>query len=231
MSRPVVAFDIEVVGTPWEQLDEATRGYLLNRARSPEDRESVPEKTALVPGIGKVVAIAFWRLDRDTGGVLLEGEDSGGFSEWDQVPGSMICTGEEATLLKTFWEKAKDYGRLVSYYGRGYDGPVLLIRSAMHGIAPSRKLAAGYRYSIGDHCDLFDVLSFHGSSGRYSLDYWCRRFGVESPKGSLDGSQVGAAYREGRIMEIGEYCLRDARATARLYQALEPTLLPLFRDR
>ena len=35
-----ISFDIEVAGFPWEEVDEITRGYLLNRARSPEDREA-----------------------------------------------------------------------------------------------------------------------------------------------------------------------------------------------
>ena len=62
----------------------------------------------------------------------------------------------------------------------------------------------------------------------YKLDYWCRRFDVESPMGSIDGSQIARAYREGRIEEIGEYCLRDVRATAQLFRRLQDTLLPLF---
>ena len=53
---------------------------------------------------------------------------------------------------------------------------------------------------------------------------------MESPKGSIDGSQVGRAYREGRIEEIGEYCLRDVRATGELYSRVEKTLLPLFAN-
>jgi hypothetical protein len=74
------------------------------------------------------------------------------------------------------------------------------------------------------------VLSFMGTwRERYSLDFWCRRFDVESPKGSIDGSQIARAYREGRIEEIGEYCLRDVRATASLYARIQDTLLPLFR--
>ena len=97
------------------------------------------------------------------------------------------------------------------------------------GVVPSRNLVP-YRYDIGQHCDLFDVFTFMGAArNRYSLDYWCRRFDVESPKGSLDGSQIARAYRDGRIEEIGEYCLRDVRATAELYRRVEPTLLPLFQ--
>ncbi|MFT5689305.1 MAG: putative PolB exonuclease-like 3'-5' exonuclease, partial [Planctomycetota bacterium] len=84
-------------------------------------------------------------------------------------------------------------------------------------------------WKLERHVDLMDVLSFQGSwRERYSLDYWCHRFGVESPKGGIDGSQVGRAYDEGRIDEIGEYCLRDVRATGELFKHLEHTLLPLL---
>ena len=117
----------------------------------------------------------------------------------------------------------------MTFDGRGYDGPILTIRSAQLGVKPTRDLVP-YRYDIGEHCDLADVLTFQGSyNERYSLDYWCRRFDIESPKGSIDGSQVARAYREGRIEDIGEYCLRDVRATAQLYSKLEGTVLPLFK--
>ncbi len=47
-----IAFDIEVAGFPWEEVDEITRGYLLSRARIPEDREAVVGRAALYPGLG-----------------------------------------------------------------------------------------------------------------------------------------------------------------------------------
>ena len=224
-----ITFDIEVAGFPWEEVDEITRGYLLSRARSPEDREAVPERNALVPGLGKIIAIAMWLVEQDRGYLLLEG-DSQPEHEWEKVPNSKIMRGTETELLENFWRIVGGRSlRLVSYNGRGYDGPIMMIRSAQLGVRPSINLVP-YRYDISSHCDLQDVLCFQGSTrDRYSLDYWCRRFDIESPKGSIDGSQVGRAYREGRIEDIGEYCLRDVRATAELYSKLSPTLLPLFK--
>ena len=106
---------------------------------------------------------------------------------------------------------------------------MLMIRSAQLGVRPSINLLP-YRYDVSSHCDLQEVFTFHGSfRDRYSLDYWCRRFDVESPKGSIDGSQVARAYRDGRIEDIGEYCLRDVRATAQLYGKVQGTLLPHFK--
>ncbi|MFT4648841.1 MAG: hypothetical protein ACI9X4_002075 [Glaciecola sp.] len=232
--RQTIVFDIEVAGFLWDEVDETTRGYLVERERDPKRRDAVPERLALYPGLGKVIAIGLWLVEQDRGLILLEGEPTEEHV-WEKVGDSKIFRGSEEQILKRFWEVvgARDStgrsSRLVTFNGRGYDGPVLMVRSAQLGLAPSRQLVP-YRYDLADHCDLFDVLTFQGATrDRYSLDYWCRRFDVQSPKGSIDGSQVGRAYREGRIEDIGEYCLRDVRATGELYSKLADTLLPLFK--
>ena len=229
MTRPTIVFDIEVAGFAWEDVDEITRGYLVQRAKDEREREALPERLALFPGLGRVIAIGMWNVEADRGLVLLDGE-AAEQREWERVPQSDVFRGDEAALLTRFWELcSRKRPRFVSYNGRGYDGPVLMVRSAQLGIAPTLNLLP-YRYDLADHCDLMDVLSFQGARREnYSLDYWCRRFDVESPKGGLDGSQIGRAYRAGRIEEIGEYCLRDVRATAQLFQKLEGTLLPHFK--
>lgn len=231
-------FDIEVAGLQWEDVDEATRGYLLQREEEGPRRDAVPERMALYPGLGKVIAIGLWHVESDRGLLLLEGPSESSKQEWEKVRGADIWRGNEQELLERFWNIAggrKPDGsrgslpRLVSYNGRGYDGPVLTVRSAQLGLPPSRNLVP-YRYDLSEHTDLQDVLIFQGATrDRYSLDFWCRRFDVSSPKGSIDGSQVGRAYREGKIEDIGEYCLRDVRATAELYTKLKDTMLPLFK--
>lgn len=225
---PTIAFDIEVAGTPWEEVDEITRGYLLTRARDEQEREALPERMALYPGLGRVIAIGLWNLDKERGLVLLEGE-SAPQREWERVPHSDVFRGSERELLEQFWSIVeRKQPRLVSFNGRYYDGPILMIRSGQLDVKPSLNLVTN-RYRFEQHVDLTEVFTFQGAwRERYSLDYWCRRLDVESPKGSIDGSQISRAYREGRIEEIGEYCLRDVRATAALYARLEPTLLPLF---
>ena len=233
-SRSTIVFDIEVAGFKWEEVDESTRGYLLEREKDPARRDAVPERLALYPGLGKVIAIGLWLVEADRGLILLEGPEAEE-QPWEKVPHSKIYRGSEAQILQRFWEivgpqeGGGPLSRLVTFNGRGYDGPVLMVRSAQLEVAPSRQLVP-YRYDLSDHCDLFDVLTFQGATrDRYSLDYWCRRFDVESPKGSIDGSQVGRAYRDGRIEDIGEYCLRDVRATGELYRRLATTLLPHFK--
>ena len=151
------------------------------------------------------------------------------YEPYERMPGCKVFRGGEADLLREFWLRTggKDgkRPRLISFNGRAYDLPTLAIRSAMLGIRPSRPIE-GKPWERGEHVDLMDVFNFGGQARQsYKLDYWCRRFGVESPKTDLDGSLVGRAYRDGRIQDIGEYCLRDTRATAELYRRIKPTLL------
>lgn len=227
LRHPLVAVDIEVAGMEWEEVDEATRHYLLSRHPEEEGQESIRHRLALVRGLGRVVAIGVWNVDKDTGAVLVQGSGNR-WQDFEPVPGAKAWRGNERELLAEFWRLAAEWGTIITYNGRGYDGPVLLTRSAMLDVVPTRSLV-GYRYSVRDHCDLMDVLNFFGAAREsYSLDFWCRRFGVESPKGKMDGAVVARKAREGRYDEIAEYCLRDTRATADLFRRLRATLIPLL---
>ena len=123
------------------------------------------------------------------------------------------------------------YNRFVTFNGRGFDGPFLMLRSAALGVRVSKNLV-GYRYALRPHTDLLDVLTFFGVSRKWNLDFACKALGVESPKEQgMDGYSVGPYYRSGRLREIALYCRRDVEATARLFQRLDETILHVFEDR
>ncbi len=137
-----------------------------------------------------------------------------------------------AEIVKKFWQGLAYFPRakLVTFNGRSFDGPFLMLRSAMLGI-PAVKNLVGYRYAVRPHLDLLDVVSFFGASRKWNLDFTCKAFGVESPKEhGMDGYSVGPYYRAGRLREIAQYCRRDVEATARLYLKIEKTLLPALKD-
>ena len=238
MGRPAIAFDIESVGCEWEDLDAPTQDYLVVRSRRRRVREGLPaegseeyarDTLSLSPGTGRIVAICMVHMSTGQGAMLYEGR--GGWV--DTEPGeTRIFRGDEEAMLREFWILLERFGRVITYNGRGFDIPFAYLRSALHGIKPSRSLL-GNRFAIGEHCDLAEVLTFFGAAQeRFSLDYWCRRFDIESPKEEgIDGSQVAGLYHEGRIDDIAEYCLRDARATGELYRCLEKTLVELYLKR
>ena len=109
MSTPTIVFDIEVAGFAWEEVDEITRGYLVNREKDATRRDSVPDRTALFPGLGKVIAIGMWLVGRDAKGepldrgmMLLEGAAEEEHA-WEKVPGSKLYLADERKLLARIW--------------------------------------------------------------------------------------------------------------------------------
>lgn len=223
MSDPL-AIDIETVGRDWDSLDEDVQSYLLGRATSQEERQSVPDELALNPGTGRIIAIGMWRPEQEKGGVLVEA-DTDGQPSWESLEGNAsIYQGSEKQILEEFWDfVAGRAGQIITYNGRRFDGPFLMLRSVILDVLPTRNLLP-YRYSFEEHCDLAEVVSFHGARRLETLDFWCQQMGLESPKVSLEGSMIGEYYEEGKIDQIASYCLEDAKATAALYRKLRPII-------
>jgi DNA polymerase elongation subunit (family B) len=226
-----VVFDIETVGVEWNSLDDAQRAYLLKNAKTDDERRLIPEWLSLWPMTGKIVVLAMQNVETGKGRVWYEKTD--GHSEEQSQDGTFDYVGDtEAAFLDEFWKTIVRFDRFVTFNGRGFDCPWLMLRSAILGVKPSRNLL-GYRYTCRPHVDLLEVLTFFGSGGsaarKFNLDFFCKSFGIASPKEhGMDGYSVGPYYREGRLREIAHYCRRDVEATAALYRKVETTLLPLI---
>jgi predicted PolB exonuclease-like 3'-5' exonuclease len=64
-----------------------------------------------------------------------------------------------------------------------------------------------------------EELTFHGLIKKFNLDFYCRAFGIESPKSrGVTGMDVKELYEAGRIDEIAVYCGNDVRATFKLFE-------------
>jgi hypothetical protein len=225
-----VVFDIETVGIEWDALDDAQRTYLERNARTEEERRKIPEQLSLWPFTGRIVVLAMLNPESGHGRVWYEKTD--GRVEETSSDGLFTFVGDsEPAFLTEFWAAITRFHRFVTFNGRGFDGPFLMLRSAALGI-PVTKNLVGYRYALRPHTDLLDVLTFFGVSRKWNLDFACKALGVESPKEhGMDGYSVGPYYKSGRLFEIAQYCRRDVEATARLYRKLERTLLPVLEDR
>ena len=146
MASQPLAIDVETVGLPWEGLMPAIQDYLLERARDDEERAAFPEQLALYPGTAQVVAIGMWMPGEQRGGVLVN--NSTGPREWEALyDGARVFHGGEAEILTEFWELVQRSDTIVTYNGRTFDCPILMLRSAVLGVRPSRNLMP-YRYSF-----------------------------------------------------------------------------------
>ena len=226
-----LVFDIETSALPLEHFDATQQEYLFREA------ERIPDETAraarraelhhqfnLWPFTAQVVCIAMLNADTQRGQVLFTAED---YAEErsEAEPVEFVPCMDESEMLTAFWDVAKHYDSIATFNGRGFDVPFIYLRSALLNVPISRKDWLGYRYQTEPHCDLAEQFTFYGVSGRdgaarrFNLDFYCKAFGIESPKShGVSGMDVNSLVAEGRYREIAEYCLRDVRATVLLYQ-------------
>jgi hypothetical protein len=213
MSKIIV--DIETVGFDFESYDAKSQEYLLKFAETEEEKEDAKKKLSLFPLTGEVVAIGMLNPDTMRGTVLFQDKNSKTprLEENDIVYES----GNEVEILEKFWDIVKTYDQVITFNGRGFDAPYLMLRSAVHKIRATKNMM-GYRYDFKEHCDLMEQLTFYGATRKFSLDFYATSFGIKSSKADgIDGSRVGDFYKKGKYMDIARYCFRDLVATKELY--------------
>lgn len=119
---------------------------------------------------------------------------------------------DEAGQLRAFSEfMAREAPTLVTWNGRGFDLPVIILRSLKHAVPMGwyyQRRDVRYRFSDEGHLDLGDALADRGAAKMTSLDNAARLIGLPGKMG-VDGSQVEGLHLAGRIEEIRHYCLTD----------------------
>lgn len=228
-----LVFDIETSALPLETFDEAQQEYLFRDAERLPDavarearRADIQQQFSLWPLTAQILCIAMVNTDSERGQVLFQADDCDPVSaDEPAAPVRFTPCPDEVELLSAFWRVAGKFEQVVTFNGRGFDVPFLYLRSAVLGVPILRKDWLGYRFQTEPHCDLAEQLTFYSVSGRdgaarrFNLDFYCKAFGIESPKShGVTGRDMNAMLAEGRQREIAEYCLRDVRATLQLYR-------------
>ena len=234
---PRLIFDIETVGVEFDSLDDKSQELLLRFAETPEDAEAVKEGLGFSPLTGQVVAIGVLNPETAKGAVYLldpvrtngsQGDPTSNGAGPENKDVQYIPHKNEKDLLKSFWDAAAHYDQFVTFNGRSFDAPYLMVRSAVNKIKPAKNLMT-YRYEseqygkIITHLDLLDRLTFFGAVRRKgNLHMWCQAFGIESPKSKgVSGDDVARLFKEKKYMTIAEYCFDDVLATEKLYEYWE----------
>jgi len=146
-----LVIDIETVGIPWEELDPYVREYLI-KGLSDGDAEETRRAGGLSPFRGKIVSIGVINIEDGRSCALYEVP---GQTEivYERAGARTYISGTEKQILERFWSFFENDSRFISFNGRQFDGPFLMIRSAIHGVTPKRDLV-GYRYGFHPNCDL-----------------------------------------------------------------------------
>ena len=215
MSKKLV-IDIETIGADFESFDETTREYLLKYAGTEDEVKAVKEGLGFSPLTGEIVAIGMLNPETERGAVYYQSPEV--LQEPLEEDGIEYVADTEAGILGRFWEAVRHYDQVITFNGRGFDAPFLILRSAVHRIKPTKDLMPN-RYNLS-HCDLIDVLTFYGAVRRkFSLHMWCKAFGIKSPKEEgVTGYEVPQLFKNREYLTIARYCVGDLHATKELFE-------------
>ncbi len=213
---PILVFDIETVPDiaglrrsrqlPAELPDAAVQDWFTQQRRAQTGGDFAPHH------LQKVVAIACAL------------RDGAGF----KIASVGNPDDTEPELIRRFFDLVDKFTpQLVSWNGGGFDLPVLNQRALIHGVTAARFWDWGdddrefkWNSYLGRyhtrHLDLMDVLAMYQPRASAGLDAMARLAGFPGKLG-MDGSEVDAAVRQGRLEEVRRYCETDVMNTYLLY--------------
>ncbi|WBR53733.1 3'-5' exonuclease [Campylobacter sp. VBCF_01 NA2] len=147
---------------------------------------------------------------------------------------STLQADDEKGKIKKFIDFINSHNpRLVSFNGRGFDLPMIMVRAMVHNISASEyfctddKLAnkdkwTNYRsrYDGVFHLDLLDHICDFGSVRGLKLDFLCASLGLPG-KYDVHGDQVLELFYDEKGDKIDEYCQSDTLNTYWLFLKYE----------
>ena len=210
-----LVFDIETSALPLDHFDEAQQEYLFRECEKLTDesaratrRAEIQQQFSLWPFTAQTVCVAMLNVESSRGQVLFIAEDYEDDAS-EAGPVEFVPCMDEVELLTAFWDVARHSDHIVTFNGRGFDVPFIYLRSALLNVSISRKDWLGYRFQTEPHCDLAEQLTFYGVSGRdgaarrFNLDFYCKAFGIESPKAQgVTGRDINTLLAEGQYRDI-----------------------------
>ncbi len=193
---------------------------------NPDPATLFGERSGVYSEFAKVVCIGFGSLQQQD-------------NTWKMRLKSLV-NDDEKILLKDFCEVVKRFSshyrdiRFCGHNIKEFDMPFLCRRMLINGIPiPEQLQVAGKKPWEVSHLDTMEMWKFGDFKNFTSLSLLAAVFGIPSPKGDIDGSQVANVYwNEKDLPRIGRYCLQDVLTSAKVYLKLkalnEIDLEPIF---
>jgi len=205
--RRFLTLDLETV--PDEELVVAVAG-VPGRPYAEQLGRVVAERRARTGGRSDFLPLPY---HRPVAACLLEAREEGGvvsvtdLSSWTDRGGP----GDERAFLERFWERAEG-ATLVTFHGRGFDLPVLELRSLKHAVPIGPPGDSG----AGRHFDVKEALSGRGAAQAAPLDLYAKLVGLPG-KEEVVGADVQRLYAAGDLDRIAAYCMTDVVQTFLLF--------------
>lgn len=222
-TRRFVTLDLETV--PDAALVSAVDGQ-PSRPYAEQVRRLVDERRARSGGRSDFLPLPY---HRPVAACTLEAEEENGAirvvdaTSWTDRAGG----ADEAGFLRRTWQRLAGK-TLVSFHGRGFDLPVLELRSLKLGIPAPRWFQGAREDGSDGHLDLLNLLSNGRAAPAAPLDLYAKLVGLPG-KEEVAGRDVQALYAGAALDTIAAYCMTDVVQTWLLflrYRLVEGTLTP-----
>jgi DNA polymerase elongation subunit (family B) len=191
------------IQAPSNYKDEAKIAEYIEKARNQE-----LAKAALDPDLCRVVAIAYQDI-----------EDG---YQLNPVGWTAKNEDEERRMLTAFWKRMRSqYGgpkTLIGFNINEFDVPTLMRRSLYLNV-PMVKYEVG-RYRHPRIVDIMQELSYDGKLKYRTLEFYCKRFGIEEPDPLKSGYEVLERVVMGDYASVLAHCKADVRKETRLAEAV-----------
>lgn len=215
--------DIETVGTsrkdvidyiaatvkPPATYKKAESIEAWHKEQGPDAIAEAVAKTGLDGAFGQVVCIGYQLDDMESPFVMH------GLNERE------LLESFSKMLNECIDEKDVMTTSIVGHNVSSFDLRFLMQRYIVNGIRTPFVIKRAAEAKPWESEKVFDTMvQFSGVGNRISLDKLCLALSIPSPKGDMDGSMVGQAVADGRIIEVAEYCKRDVSATKEVFNRM-----------
>ncbi len=212
----ILFLDIETVPeqASFSDLNEIKQELFANKTKYQRKEEFTPEEFYERAGIwaefGKIVCISVGFFDSESEEKTFRLKS---FYGMDEIK---ILTDFKALLEKYF---KLQHHVLCAHNGKEFDFPYIARRMIINRIEVPEKLNLfGKKPWEVAHLDTLDMWKFGDYKHYTSLNLLTNILGIDSPKGDIDGSQVGKVFYEDNDLDrIAKYCENDTLAVAQIY--------------
>lgn len=137
-----------------------------------------------------------------------------------ESPKSSYCGDDtlmEKSLIELLWRLIARAPQIIGYGIEFFDVPVLLVRSMILGVHPT-KILDRRKYGSRDIFDLAQQLFNYQVPKGFGLGVVCKSLGIESACPDVDGSHVYDLFKAGKVAELRAYNEDDVRLCQRLHR-------------
>ncbi len=206
--RRYVTFDLETVAD--EALVSAVHGE-PGGSYGEALRRVLAERRARTGGRSDFLPLPY---HRPVAACLLEAVEDGGIVRVQDVAAWTDRDDGEVDFLARTWDRLAG-AALVTFHGKGFDVPVLELRSLKHAVPIPGWFAARRGGVILEHHDLKELFSAQGAASA-PLDLYAKLVGLPG-KEDVAGGDVQALYEQGALERIAAYCMTDVVQTFLLF--------------